>query len=76
MREPIDENILNEIRKLSKLEISDRAVKSIIRDYIERTYHVTVKDVNFLVNRELEGYGPMEHEVVRFKGCDVILKGE
>lgn len=72
----IDENILNEIRKLSKLEISERAVKSIIRDYIERTYRVSVKDVNFLVNREVEGYGPMEHEVVRFRGCDVILKGE
>ena len=72
----IDENILNEIRKLSKLEVSERVVKSIIRDYIERTYRVTVKDVNFLVNKELEGYGPMEHEVVRFRGCDVILKGE
>lgn len=72
----MDENILNEIRKLSKLEVSEMVVKSIIRDYIERTYRVTVKDVNFLVNKEWEGYGPMEHEVVRFKGCDVILKGE
>lgn len=72
----MNDDILNEIRKLSKLEISERAVKSIIRDYIERTYQVTVKDVNFLVNKELEGYGPMEHEVVRFRGCDVILKGE
>lgn len=72
----LDENILNEIRKLSKLEVSERVVKSIIRDYIERTYRVTVKDVNFLVNKELEGIGPMEHEVVRFRGCDVILKGE
>lgn len=72
----IDENVLNEIRKLSKLEISERVVRSIIRDYIERTYRVTVKDVNFLVNRETEGHGPMEHEVVRFRGCDVILKGE
>lgn len=72
----MNDDILNEIRKLSKLEISERAVKSIIRDYIERTYRVNVKDVNFLVNKELEGYGPMEHEVVRFRGCDVILKGE
>lgn len=72
----MDEKILNEIRKLSKLEVSERVVKSIIRDYIERTYRVTVKDVNFLVNKEWEGHGPMEHEVVRFRGCDVILKGD
>ena len=72
----MDENILNEIRKLTKLEISERVVKSIIRDYIERTYRVTVKDVNFLVNKEWEGHGPMEHQVVRFNGCEVILKGD
>ena len=72
----MDENILNEIRKLSKLEISERALKSIIRDYIERTYQVSVKDVNFLVHREVKGYGPMEHEVLSFNGCSVTLKGE
>lgn len=72
----MDENILNEIRKLTKLEISERALKSIIRDYISRIYKVDIKDVKFLVSRELEGYGPMEHEVVRFNGCEVIFKGE
>lgn len=72
----MDENILNEIRKLSKLEISERALKSIVKDYIRRIYQMDAKDVNFLVNREVEGYGPMEHEVLRFNGCVVTLKGE
>lgn len=72
----MDEKILDEIKKLTKLEISERAVKSIIRDYVEINYQVDVTDVNFLVNREIEGYGPMEHEVVRFKGCTVTMKGE
>lgn len=72
----MDENILNEIKKLTKLEISERALKSIVKDYIRRIYQVDVKDVNFLVNRELEGIGPMEHEVLRFNGCVVTLKGE
>lgn len=76
MSELIKDDILQEIKKLTKLEISKNALKSIVRDYIERVYHVTVKDVDFLVSKEWEGYGPTEHQVVRFNGCEVRLKGE
>ena len=72
----IPNDVLQEIRKLSKLEISERALKSIIIEYISKTYRTNVKDVQFLVNRECVGYGPMEHEVVRFNGCTVILEGD
>ena len=70
----IPNDILQEIRKLSKLEVSERAVKSIIIEYISRTYRVNVKDVQFLVSRDYEGYGLAEHEVLRFNGCTVILE--
>lgn len=76
MSEPIADDVLREIKKLTKLEISENVLKSIVRSYIERIYQVSVEDVRFVVNREIEGYGPMEHEVLRFNGCIVTLKGE
>ena len=72
----IPNDILQEIRKLTKLEISERALRSIVIEYISRTYHVNVKDVRFLVSRDYEGYGPTEHEVVKFNGCTVTLEGD
>lgn len=76
MSELIKDDILQEFKKITKLEISKSALKYIVCDYIERIYHVTVTDVEFLVSKEWEGYGPTEHQVVRFNGCEVKLKGE
>lgn len=67
---------MNIHEKLS-ITLSERDVKEIVADYLtHKGYRVTTDDISFHIGRGYEGYGPMEYEVLVFKKCVAVVKGE
>lgn len=63
------------IEKNINIKLSPEDVQKIIADYLVKDgYNVTPENVHFDVSTQLEGYGTMEHEVTKFRGCSVNCK--
>ena len=55
---------------VNKVEAIIKAEKCRVEGYSNvKAEHVTLE-----VGQELQGYGPMEHNVLRFKGCRIYCK--
>lgn len=63
------------IKKTITIELSERDVKEIIADYLNKEgYDVTADDVRLEVGSHLEGYGYGEHEVKCFNAAYIKCK--
>lgn len=59
-----------QIKKNITIELSEKDVKEIIADYLNKKgYKITVDDVNISVGSRIEGYGTGEYEVNYFKAA-------
>jgi hypothetical protein len=58
------------------INLTEEDVKEIIAEKCRAEGYTNVKaeNVTLEVGQELQGYGPMEHNVVRFKGCRIYCK--
>lgn len=57
------------------LELSPEDVEKILNDYIMKNYKYEIDSLDFDIKRTYEGYEMGEHEVVKFNGCKIKLKG-
>lgn len=65
------------VNKTITITLAENDVKVIIAQYLNHEgYKVKPEDVKLEVGTTWEGYGMAEHQVTRFKGCSVVLKGE
>lgn len=55
------------------LNLSEKDVSAIIRDYIESQGYALTGKVNFIVSNRIEGFGMMEHNVTHFDGVNVSV---
>lgn len=63
------------IEKNIEIKLSPEDCKKIIANYLTKEgYNVTPENINFDVSTQLEGYGTMEHEVTKFRGCSIRCK--
>lgn len=63
------------IEKNIEIKLTTDDCKKIIADYLTKDgYDVKPENVHFDVSTQLEGYGTMEHEVTKFRGCSVNCK--
>lgn len=64
-----------QIIKNITIELSEKDVKEIIADYLNKEgYKITVDDISFSVGSRIEGYGMGEHEVNYFKAAYIKCK--
>lgn len=64
-----------QIKKNITIELSEKDVKEIIADYLNKEgYKIAVDDVNLSVGSRIEGYGMGEYEVNYFKAAYVKCK--
>lgn len=64
-----------QIKKNITIELSEKDVKEIISDYLNKEgYKVSVDDINFSVGSRIEGYGLNEMEVKCFKAAYIKCK--
>lgn len=62
------------IRNLD-IKVTEIELKEIVAAYLNREgYDGKSENVQFHMGSELEGYGLMEHEVTKFKGCTVTCR--
>ena len=66
-----------DINKKITITLSENDVKEIVAEYLTSNgYRVDSDDVSLNVIRTTVGYGMAEHEVVRFKDCTAVVKGD
>ena len=59
-----------QIKKNITIELSEKDVKEIIVDYLNKEgYKITVDDISFFVGSRIEGYGMGEHKVNYFRAA-------
>ena len=64
-----------QIKKNITIELSEKDVKEIIADYLNKEgYKITVDDVSLSVGSRIEGYGMGEYEVNYFKAAYIKFK--
>lgn len=64
-----------QIKKNITIELSEKDVKEIIADYLNKEgYKITVDDVSLSVGSRIEGYGMGEHEVNYFEAAYIKCK--
>ena len=64
-----------QIKKNITIEPSEKDVKEIIADYLNKEgYKITVDDVSLSVGSRIEGYGMGEYEVNYFKAAYIKCK--
>ena len=64
-----------QIKKNITIELSEKDVKEIISDYLNKEgYKVSVDDISLSVGSRIEGYGMGEYEVNYFKAAYVKCK--
>ena len=64
-----------EIKKNITIELSEKDVKEIIADYLQKEgYRVVSEDVKLSVGQKLEGYMMDEHYVSYFEGAFIKCK--
>ena len=58
--------------------LTPEEVQTIIANYMSKELEVKLdsKNITFNVNTQLEGYGPMEHPVTKFRGCSIRYQGD
>jgi hypothetical protein len=55
--------------------LSPAEIKEILIKHLKEEYpSLTIKDVDFNVDKQLEGYGMQEHYVTRFNGATCSLR--
>lgn len=65
------------INKTITIHLSEIDVKEIVADYLTKEgYKVSSGDVTISLERKTVGYGRGEHEIVGFKECTAVVKGE
>ena len=63
------------INKRVTLTFKEEDVKGIICEYLKsQGYTVNIEDIVLDIGTTTAGYGPMEHQVTRFKECRVEVK--
>lgn len=64
-----------EVKRSITINLRETELKEIVAAHLNKEgYEVEPQNVTFRVSSEIEGYGPMEHEVTKFNGCIVTCK--
>lgn len=60
------------VERTVKVELTADELKQIVAEYLRKDgFDAEKEDVTFNVGRHSEGFGMMEHEVIKFTGCTV-----